>query len=93
MKETEKDIETKIEQMLEEKFNCNNKKCTHGHYKMHGRGHNGASNSGLYCMGMIGAAIYFIGQAPDFWAGVVGFLKAMVWPAIMVYEAFRVLLG
>ena len=66
--------------------------CCHMH--KHGRGHGGASaGGGLYCMGMIGAAIYFIGQAPDFWMGVLGFLKAMVWPAIMVYEAFRALLG
>ena len=65
-----------------------------GHMRKHGHGHGHASaNSGVYCMGMIGAAIYFIGNAPDFWMGVLGFLKAMVWPAIMVYEALKALLG
>ncbi len=68
------------------------KACGYMHKQGRGYGHANAGG-GLYCMGMIGAAIYFIGQAPDFWMGVLGFLKAMVWPAIMVYEAFRVLIG
>lgn len=51
---------------------------------------NGAS--GLYFMGFIGAAIYFIGQAATFGAGVLGFLKALVWPAILVYEVLKFLM-
>ncbi len=43
----------------------------------------------LYMMGLIGAAVYFISQATGFWMGVLGFLKAMVWPAFFVYEALR----
>jgi len=41
----------------------------------------------VYCMGVIGAAIYFVSQAPTFWLGVLGFLKALVWPAMLVYHA------
>ena len=48
-----------------------------------------ASSGALYGMGFIGAAIYFISQASGFWMGVLGFLKALVWPAILVYEAFK----
>jgi len=48
-----------------------------------------ASSGALYGMGFIGAAIYFISQATGFWMGVLGFLKAIVWPAILVYEAFK----
>jgi hypothetical protein len=44
--------------------------------------------SAVYGLGFIGAAIYFIGHAATFWMGVLGFLKAIVWPAIMVYQAF-----
>jgi len=40
----------------------------------------------LYGLGLIGAAIYFIGKATSFWMGVLGFLKALVWPAFLVYE-------
>lgn len=43
----------------------------------------------IYGLGLIGAAIYFIAQATSFWAGVLGFLKAIIWPAIMVYELFK----
>ena len=42
----------------------------------------------LYAMGFVGAAVYFITQASGFWMGVVGFLKAIVWPAFLVYEGF-----
>ena len=50
-----------------------------------------ASSGGVYGLGMIGAAIYFISQATSFWLGVLGFLKALVWPAILVFEALRAL--
>ncbi|MDD2488130.1 MAG: hypothetical protein WC108_06780 [Bacteroidales bacterium] len=48
-----------------------------------------ASNGGFYGLGFIGAAIYFISNAATFGAGVIGFLKAIVWPAFLVYEAFK----
>lgn len=47
----------------------------------------------VYGLGFIGAAIYFISVAAGFWAGVLGFLKALVWPAFLVYEAFKYLAG
>jgi hypothetical protein len=47
--------------------------------------------SAVYGLGMIGAAIYFISHATTFWMGVLGFLKALVWPAFLVYQAFEVL--
>ena len=39
-----------------------------------------------------GEAVYFIGQATTFWLGVLGFLKVLVWPAFLVYEALKFLL-
>jgi len=45
----------------------------------------------IYGLGLIGTAIYFISQATGFWMGVLGFLKAIVWPAFMTYEVFRFL--
>ncbi len=47
----------------------------------------------VYGLGLIGAAIYFISTAAGFWAGVLGFLKAIVWPVFMVYEAFKYMAG
>ena len=43
----------------------------------------------LYGLGFIGAAAYYIGAATSFWVGVLGFLKALVWPAFVVYEALK----
>ena len=44
---------------------------------------------GVYGLGLIGSAVYFIGHATGFWIGVVGFLKALVWPAFLVYYALE----
>jgi len=49
------------------------------------------SNQAVYGLGFIGAAAYFIQQAPSFWDGVIGVLKALVWPAFLVYEALKFL--
>lgn len=43
----------------------------------------------VYGLGLIGALVYYIGAATSFWTGVLGFLKAIVWPALLVYEAFK----
>lgn len=51
---------------------------------------NGGSNA-VYGLGFVGAVIYFISHATTFWAGVLGFFKAMVWPAYLVYKALEVL--
>lgn len=50
---------------------------------------NGAPSGAVYGLGLIGSAVYFISAATGFWMGVLGFLKALVWPAFLVYEAFR----
>jgi len=40
----------------------------------------------VYCLGVIGAAIYYISHATGFGMGVIGFLKAIVWPSFLVYQ-------
>jgi len=45
----------------------------------------------IYGLGFIGACIYFIQHAVGFWAGVVGFLKACVWPVYVVYKLMEFL--
>jgi len=53
-----------------------------------------AGSGGIfYFLGILGAAVYYIKAASTFWAGVVGFLKALVWPAVIVYEALKHLVG
>jgi hypothetical protein len=50
---------------------------------------NNASSGTVYGLGFIGAAVYYISTATGIWIGVLGFLKAIVWPAFLVYEAFK----
>ena len=42
-----------------------------------------------YFLGFIGAAVFYIQAASGFWPGVVGFLKALVWPAFVVYDVLK----
>ena len=48
-----------------------------------------ASTGSIYGFGFIGAVIYYISTATGFWMGVLGFLKALVWPAFLVYELLK----
>ncbi len=50
-----------------------------------------ASGGAVYGIGLIGAAIYYISTASGFWMGALGLLKALVWPAFLVYEALKAL--
>lgn len=43
-------------------------------------------SSGTYGLGLIGALVYYIQHATSFGDGVIGFLKALVWPAMLVYN-------
>jgi hypothetical protein len=60
---------------------CTDVKCN---CKPHG------SMGGFYFLGFLGSAIYFIQQSSGFWQGVLGFLKAIVWPVFLVYHLFGV---
>lgn len=50
---------------------------------------NNSSMSCLYGLGLIGSSVYFISHATGFLAGVVGVLKSLVWPAVLVYNVFE----
>jgi len=55
-----------------------------------------SSNSctgGVYFFGFIGAVIFYIQNSTSFWNGVLGILKAFVWPVILVYKLFGFLYG
>ena len=46
---------------------------------------------GIYGIAFIGAVFYYIGHATTFWLGVLGFFKAIVWPAMLIYKVFEML--
>ena len=60
-------------------------RCRKGHY------HSSVGDA-VYGFGIIGAAIFFIGQAATFWLGVLGLLKAIVWPVFLVLAALQALM-
>lgn len=53
------------------------------------RGKKNYAHSGMigfgYFVAFVAAAVYFIQQAETFWMGVLGFLKAIVWPGYLIY--------
>ncbi len=51
----------------------------------------GACNGGVYGLAFVGAVIYYIQHAETFWMGAIGFLKALVWPAILIYKLLELL--
>ncbi len=53
------------------------------------KNNSGAPSGAMYGLGFIGAVIYYISTATGFWLGALGVLKAMVWPAFLVYELFH----
>jgi len=46
----------------------------------------GPCRGGIYFLGFIGAVVYYIQQANGFWQVILGILKAIVWPAFLVYK-------
>ena len=50
-----------------------------------------SAGGAVYGLGLIGAWVYFIGHATTFWIGVLGFLKGIVWPALLIFEALKYL--
>lgn len=46
----------------------------------------GSPGGGAYFLGMIGAAVYYLHTTTGFWPSIVALLKAVVWPAFLVYH-------
>lgn len=46
---------------------------------------------GIYGMAFIGAVVYYIQHAATFLAGVLGVLKAIFWPAVIMYKVLELL--
>lgn len=68
---------------------CKDGKCKPWSIKEHASCHGGGS--AFYGVGFLGALFYFLSTATSLSAGVVGVLKAIVWPAVLVYGALKFL--
>ncbi len=60
---------------------CNLMKC----------GGKGSAGGVIYGLGLVGAGVYFLQHADTFWMGALGVLKAIVWPALVIYRVLEVL--
>jgi len=61
------------------------------HHKEKWKHHHNSCGGAVYGLGFIGAAVYYISTATSFWMGILGVLKAIVWPAFLVYELLKFL--
>jgi hypothetical protein len=43
----------------------------------------------VYGLGFVGALVYYLQHATTFMIGLLGILKALVWPALFVYKALE----
>jgi len=66
-----------------------NKKIAKEDLCKHHKSYHCHSGSAVYGLGFIGAAVYYITTATSFWIGVLGVLKAIVWPAFVVYGLLK----
>lgn len=55
--------------------------------------HHGRSAGGgaVYGLGMIGAAVYYLQHVTTFGQGVIAILRAIVWPALLMYKVLGML--
>lgn len=67
--------------MATEKIIKEEKECKKN-WKNNGGGPQGAA----YGLGLIGALVYFMQHATSFQGGLLGILKAIIWPALVVYN-------
>ncbi|MEX0616267.1 MAG: hypothetical protein WD231_00470 [Candidatus Woykebacteria bacterium] len=52
---------------------------------------NNGGSGAIYGLGIIGALVYFLQRADSFWAVILGIVKAIFWPAVLVYEVLKLL--
>lgn len=43
----------------------------------------------IYGLGFLGALVYYLTTATSFWAGCIGIIKAILWPAFLVYGIMK----
>lgn len=46
---------------------------------------------GAYGLFFVGVLIYYLQNSVGFWGAVVAILKAIVWPALLIYKVFSLL--
>ena len=51
----------------------------------------GGGSEAVYGLGLLGAWVYYVSTATTFGMGLLGILKGIFWPAMLVYELMKFL--
>lgn len=51
----------------------------------------GGTGGAVYGLGFIGSFLYYIIHATSIWMGILGFIKAILWPAFLIFRLFEFL--
>jgi len=78
------------ENTKEDKVNCDCCDSKHWKYKHH-HGHSGSGGGAVYCLGVIGALVYYFPHVVTFQDGLMAIFKSLVWPAYLVFRALQLL--
>jgi hypothetical protein len=49
------------------------------------------SSEAVYGLGFLGALVYYLTTATSIWLGILGVIKAILWPAFLVYSWLKFL--
>ena len=52
---------------------------------------NNAGSGAIYGLCVIGALVYYIQHAGTFWMGILGIIKALFWPSVILYKVLELL--
>ncbi len=55
-------------------------------WKKGGMGPRGGNGDMVWFLGVIGSAVYYLHTTTGFWPSIGALLKALVWPAFLVYH-------
>lgn len=69
------------------------KRYTKAMKEMHTKVVKQGGGNAVYCLGLIGAFVYYQQVAFGFWDSIVAILKALVWPAFVIYDLLKFLAG
>ena len=67
-----------------------NNSSEHSHKRRIKMEHSGMWGS-IYGMAFLGGVIYYLQHATSFWGGVLGVIKAIFWPAVVIYKVLELL--
>ena len=51
----------------------------------------GGSGGAVYCLGLIGAVVYFLQRADGLGEILMGLFKSLVWPGVLIYRVLELL--